>query len=322
MAFDRDRIKPVLVALAEKGALIGTSSWKYPGWQAQLYDPARYVWRGRYSAARFEKLCLAEYAQVFKTVSVDAAYYKFPTSHQLEELVSQVPSDFLFTLKVTDEVTIKKFANLPRFGLRAGRPNDHFLNADLFTSAFLAPCEPFQANVGLLIFEFSRFYPGDFARGRDFVEALDRFLGQLPRGWRYGIEVRNRHFLHRDYFEALRRHGVAHIYNSWQDMPAIAEQLDLPGSRTVPEFTGARFLLRPGRKYEDAVKAFSPYDRIHEVNEEGRAAGRRLIREVVCSGVPTRAFIYVNNRFEGNALETIDAIVGAALSQQPDATSA
>jgi len=83
-SFDRDRMKAALAALAKDGVFVGTSSWKYPGWQGQLYDTDRYVWRGKYSAARFERLCLAEYAEVFKTVCVDAAYYKFPDRGYLE----------------------------------------------------------------------------------------------------------------------------------------------------------------------------------------------------------------------------------------------
>jgi len=55
-----------------------------------------------------------------------------------------VPDDFLFGFKVTDEITVKTFTNLPRFGVRAGKPNEHFLNADLFLRAFLKPCEPFR----------------------------------------------------------------------------------------------------------------------------------------------------------------------------------
>jgi len=312
MPFDRDELRPQLAALARQGVFIGTSSWKYPGWQGMLYDRARYVWRGRYSGARFEKLCLAEYAEVFQTVGVDAAYYQFPDHPYLEGMVSQVPRDFLFALKVTDEITIKRFPALPRFGQRAGRPNESFLNADLFASAFLKPCEPFQANVGLLMFEFSRFAPGDFERGRDFVEALDGFLGRLPAGWRYGVEIRNRNFLHPDYFAALARHGVAHVYNSWQDMPSVGEQLALAENRTTPDFCGARFLLKPGRAYAEAVRRFSPYDRIQDVNPEGRAAGGRLIRDTVARGKPAQAFIYVNNRFEGNALETIAAMLDQA----------
>src|SRR5213083_1341910 len=144
MSFNRDQVKTAAATLAAQGVFLGTSSWKYAGWRGQLYDEARYVWRGRFAEARFNKECLAEYAEVFKTVCVDAAYYKFPDCRYLETMVSAVPDDFLFSLKVTDEITIKKFSNLPRFGLRAGKSNDNFLNADLFASAFLKPCEPFR----------------------------------------------------------------------------------------------------------------------------------------------------------------------------------
>jgi hypothetical protein len=60
-------------------------------------------------------------------------------------------------------------------------------------------------------------------------------------------------------------------------MPSVGEQMALPGSRTNPDLVAARFLLKPGRKYEQAVKAFEPYDRIKEENPEARAAGRALI---------------------------------------------
>jgi hypothetical protein len=88
-------------------------------------------------------------------------------------------------------------------------------------------------------------------------------------------------------------------------MMPVDEQLALPGSRTSPEFFGARLLLRPGRKYEDAVKLFSPYDRIKDPYPEGREAGARLIQEARNGAGGTKGFIYVNNRLEGNALETI-----------------
>ena len=83
----------------------------------------------------------------------------------------------------------------------------------------------------------------------------------------------------------------------------------LPGSRTNPELVAARFLLKPGRKYEDAVKAFQPYDKTQEVNEEARAAGAGLIVEGERHQPRRRTFIYVNNRLEGNALATIDAML-------------
>ena len=311
--FDRTRLQPVLADLARKGVFVGTSSWKYPGWLGQLYDQARYVYRGRFAETRFDRLCLAEYGEVFKTVSVDAAYYQFPTERYLEGLASQVPADFQFAFKVTDVITLKRYPNLPRFGARAGETNGEILNAGLFASAFLRPCETIRPRVGLLMFEFTRLQSRDVARGRDFVEALDQFLSQLPRGWPYGVEIRNASFLQPEYFEALARHGVAHVFNSWDAMPPVEEQMAMPGAFTSPGLAAARFLLRPGRRYEEAVKQFSPYDRIHDPNPAGRAAGAQLLR--TAQARKSRAFVFVNNRFEGNALETI-----AAMLQEPAAT--
>jgi uncharacterized protein YecE (DUF72 family) len=321
MTFNRDEMRSVLSALAGQGVLLGTSSWKYPGWMGQLYTEDRYVWQGRFAEARFERLCLMEYAEVFKTVCVDASFYKFPDARFLEGLFPQVPADFQFAFKVTDELTIKRFANLPRSGPRAGTLNENFLNAALFESDFLRPIAPYQKQIGLLMFEFSRFWPADYAHGRDFVADLDAFLGRLPPGWRYGVEIRNRTFLHPEYFATLARHGVAHVFSSWADMPPLGEQIGLPGSFTAPGFFGARLLLKPGRKYEAAVKQFSPYNRIQDPYPEGRAAGVRLIKEARQRGGATRGYIYVNNRFEGNALETVAAIVEAAERDWPKPAS-
>src|SRR5438309_5884055 len=309
MPFDRERMKVKAAELAAKGVFVGTSSWKYEGWFGQLYTPARYEYRGKVAKTRFERDCLTEYADVFKTVCVDAAYYSFPRREYLQGLADQVPSDFRFGFKVTDEITTRKFPNLDRFGLRAGKPNENFLNVDLLATAFLKPCEDIRNKVGVLMFEFSRFYPTDYEHGRDFVADLDSFLGKLPKGWPYAIEMRNKYWLREEYFGCLARHGVTHVFNSWDAMPPVSEQMALPGSRTNPELIAARFLLKPGRKYEEAVKAFQPYDKTQEVNQEARKAGAELIKKGQTAGAKKKTLIFVNNRLEGNALNTIDAMI-------------
>lgn len=315
-SWDREGVRHRLAALASRGVFLGTSSWKYPGWLGQLYDRDRYVYRGRFAESRFERLCLAEYAEVFHTVGVDAAYYQFPTPAMISACAEQVPAGFQLSFKVTDDITLRRFPNLPRFGRRAGLENPDFLNPDRFVSGFLGPLAPLAGRVGVLMFEFTRFHASDFARGREFAAHLDRFLGALPPGWRYGVELRNAHFLHPDYFAMLRRHGVAHVFNSWEAMPPVGEQLGMEGAATTAPFVVARLLLRPGRAYAEAVAKFSPYAELREPNPEARAAATQLIAQASGETPPRRVFVYVNNRLEGSALRTIEAISAAAASSR------
>jgi len=159
------------------------------------------------------------------------------------------------------------------------------------------------------MFEFTRFWPSDYEHGRDFVADLDTFLSKLPKGWPYAIEMRNMHWLAPEYFACLARHGITHVFNSWDAMPPVGDQMAIEGSRTNPNLCAARFLLKPGRKYEEAVKTFQPYDKVKEPNPEARAAGKALIAEGKEVGKDRKTFIYVNNRLEGNALETINAMI-------------
>ena len=180
MSIDLPAYCKQLGGLAAAAIYVGTSSWKYPGWCGLVYDEQRYVTRAKFSEAKFERTCLAEYAETFRTVCVDAGYYQFPTEKYLAGLCDQVPDGFKFGFKVTDEVTIKKFPGLPRFGPRGGTMNANFLNAGLFRERFLQACEPHREKIGPLLFEFSTFHAREFEHGCDFVAALDEFLGALP----------------------------------------------------------------------------------------------------------------------------------------------
>jgi uncharacterized protein YecE (DUF72 family) len=315
---EREQLAMRLRQLAAQGVFLGTSSWKYPGWFDIIYDRERYVWRKRFSEARFERDCLAEYALTFPSVSVDATYYKFPARNYLEGLAAQVPDTFRFGLKVTSDITLKRFPGLPRFGPRAGAVNTHFLDASLFTDAFLASCDAIRDKVGVIMFEFSHFGPAEFERGAQFVEALDQFFAKLPRGWPYAIELRNRHWLRPEYFAVLARHGITHIYNAWEDTLTPAQQIELPQSETNPPLLVARFLLREGRSYEQAVSRFSPYTKIQDPNPEGRAAAVKLVRRALKSQGRTKAMIFVNNRYEGHSPGTIRAILDLVESGPPD----
>jgi uncharacterized protein YecE (DUF72 family) len=320
--FPRDQLASDVADLARKGVLIGTSSWKYEGWLGLLYTRDRYLTRGRLSHAKFRDTCLAEYAEVFKTVCFDGGLYQFPKAEMLKSYLSQVPDDFQMSIKVTEDITVRKFPKIPRNVAlnRAGKMNENFLNFPIFEELFLALLEPYQKKIGTLIFSFSTFKDG-WESGEPFFEVLDSFFGQLPKGWNYSVEVRNRSFLQPAYFEVLRRHGVSHTFNSWMDMPPVSEQLQVEESFTA-DFSTARFLLKPGRDYNEAVDTFEPYAEIKDPYPEARAALIDLLLTPAKPGRPNRRFLYVNNRLEGCALWTIYAAISGLLRRKmPDVSA-
>jgi hypothetical protein len=61
------------------------------------------------------------------------------------------------------------------------------------------------------------------------------------------VEIRQAQFLEPEYFRALRENCVAHVFNSWTEMPGIDQQMNHNEAFTA-NFTAARALLvRQGR---------------------------------------------------------------------------
>lgn len=297
--------------LAARGVYLGTSSWKYAGWLGQVYDPSRYATRGRFSERKFEQECLTEYAGVFPAVGGDFSFYQFPSTEYWHKLFDQVPTGFAFGLKVPEEITAERYPKHARYGDRAGQDNPQFMDADVLREMFLDRIAPHRDRLGPVMFEFGKVYRGPLSKAGVFTERLDGLLRRLPTDrFRFAVEVRNRGFLEDsdEYLSCLRAHGVAHCFNSWTQMPPVEEQLANPRCFTAPHAT-ARFLLRPGRTYEEAVKMFEPYESIQDPYPEGRSALTALIDK--CLAEKRTLFAFVNNRFEGNAPQTIELALDA-----------
>jgi uncharacterized protein YecE (DUF72 family) len=302
----RGQLSETLRGLASERVLIGTSSWKYEGWLDQIYSRERYLSRGRFSKKRFEAECLREYAETFPIVCGDFSFYQFPSPDYWSKLFHSAPDSLRFALKVPEDVTVKVFPTHPRYGPRGGMLNETFLNAEMFQVMFAEPLEPFRERIAALIFEFGAFSHATYPGVEEFIADLAPFLGALPDSFRYAVEIRNPEFLDPLYFSCLREHGVAHVFNAWTRMPEIGVQMRVRDSLTA-DFTVTRALLRRGRAYEDAVKMFTPYDRVQDENPPTRESLRELIRQA--KEKRQAAYVFVNNRLEGNAPATIQAVV-------------
>ncbi|MCL4401817.1 MAG: DUF72 domain-containing protein [Acidobacteria bacterium] len=310
--FERERLAENLRALARENIFIGGSSWKYEGWFGQVYTRSNYLARGRFSRRLFEDTCLKEYAQSFPAVCGDFSFYQFPPHAFWKRLFGLVPENFRFAFKVPEQITCRNFPSHPRYGPQAGHENESFLDAAMLKDLFLRPLEPYRAKTALLIFEFGTFSKRSFAELGEFLDRLDPFLAALPGEFRYAVEVRNPEYLARDYFACLRGHKVAHVYNAWSRMPELKRQIAIPDSVTA-DFLVCRALLRRGRSYEDAVNMFAPYTEVKDPNPEARESMRVLIERA--REKQHVAFLFVNNRLEGNAPATILSLVESATTR-------
>ena len=282
---------------------LGTSSWAYEGWQGLVYHRP-------YPKSRFSRDTLGEYATysldgapLFSTVGIDHSFYRPTGPAQLAHYAEQVPEEFRFCSKVWEEITIPAYANLPRYGVKAGKPNQRFLDAEAFRDLILAPTQTGLGDkMGPLMFEFQRWG----MEPDTFLGALDRFLDKVPPGSPYATEVRNPAILSARYRDILRAHGVAHVYNHWTAMPALSDQHRMLEQTFTAPFVVFRLLTPLGLAYEKAVERYKPYDRIVQALPQMRQDTIALVRQAVADG--KSVYVLVNNRAEGCAPKTIEAL--------------
>ena len=280
----------------------GTSTWTYEGWQGQVY-------LRKYAKTTFARECLGEYCQylyngeaLFRTVGNDSTFYRPPTANQLRHYLNQIPEDFEMCFKVWEEITM--WAKQPRYGVKAGQANPRFLDAKLFNELVLTPYREakFEPHTGAFLFEFQR----HGMSSEEFCSRLDTFFGQLPKDFRYAVEIRNADLLGPDYRKVLASHGVAHVYNHWSYMPPLREQHQPMEECFTAPFIVLRLLTPLKMTYEAAKKRAEPNTKIVEELPEMRRDTVDLVKKG--AGEKRKAYVLVNNRSEGNAPVTIQAL--------------
>ena len=151
-----------------------------------------------------------------------------------------------------------------------------------------------------------------------FLPKLDNFLAHVPQHYEYAIEVRNPDILGPDYRAILATHGAAHVYNHYTALPSLLEQHETLEETFTAPFTVLRLLTPRDTKYHDAVKAYEPYDKIVKPLPEMRRETVTLVKKAIAQN--RRSYVLVNNRSEGNAPLTVQALVtslGGVVSYDP-----
>ena len=99
---------------------------------------------------------------------------------------------------------------------------------------------------------------------------------------------------------------MSHVYNHWSYMPPLQDQHQRMAAFTA-SFTVLRLLTPLNMSYAAAKARAMPYDKIVEELPTMRSQTVDLVTRAVRQNV--RTYVLVNNRAEGNAPLTIQALV-------------
>src|ERR1043166_9467938 len=154
---------------------VGTSGYSYKEWKGNFYPKDLP-----------EKQMLHYYGERFRSVEINNTFYRMPKASVLEAWAAEVPADFKFVLKASQQITHKQ------------RLKD---SADSVTY-LLEVAGALKERLGPLLFQLPPFLRKDAARLRD-------FLALLRPERRAAFEFRHQSWFDAEIFGLLRDHQAA-----------------------------------------------------------------------------------------------------------------
>lgn len=247
---------------------VGTSGWVYPDWTGKFYpaDLAQRKW-------------LEYYSQHFKTVEVNATFYRQMKQSTFENWVKTVPFDFIFSVKASRFIThIKRL-----------KPADDSLVRFIESVSFL------DKKLGPILFQLP-------PRLKIDTKKLEIFFSELRAQnlrLKAAFEFRDRSWFDDAIYQILKKHNAALV---------ISES---GGHPTSPrELRGARW------PSEEVITADFTYIRFHgeggsyasKYTDDELAEWAAKIKKWQKQGVDVYA--YFNNDVAGFAVENAKTLAG------------
>ncbi|MFT7540481.1 MAG: hypothetical protein ACI9K5_001442 [Gammaproteobacteria bacterium] len=265
----------------------GTSSWSEKSWAGSFYPEGT-------PAGEF----LSLYSRRFDTVEADVTYYRIPSTTMVQGWRRKTPEGFRLSAK------------FPRSIVHAGKgphPDGEKILAREYvagdTELFLERMSTLGDRCGPLVLQFPYFNRTAFPSVGPFLERLAAYLEALPKGFRYGVEVRNKAWIDKPLLDLLRAHNVALVLVDLLYMPHPAE-LHRPEAGEhdllTADFSYAR-LIGDRKRVEEAGQG--KFDRI-VIDQGQRLADWAELLVNVRKSVP-ETYVYGNNHYAGHGPDTI-----------------
>jgi len=243
-----------------KGRLfLGTQGFSFPDWVGPFYPTG--TKRGAF---------LEEYARRFPIVEIDSTFYGVPRPTTIQGWHERTPEHFRFAAKFPKLITHEKKL-------------DRALGD---AEAFVGTMQALGDKLSVLILQFAY----DFTP--DNIDRLDDFLGSLPEGPRYAVEIRNRAWLASDLRDVLSSHNTALVLQDLHYMPKL--------DWITADFTVIRWL---GRRKDIMV-----FDRIQIDRTQELEAWAKWARRFLDDGVDVYGFF--NNHYAGHSPDSVRQFAG------------
>jgi uncharacterized protein YecE (DUF72 family) len=181
--------------------LVGTSGFAYKEWKGIFYPPDLPA-----------KKYLSFYAQQFRTTEINNTFYRMPTAKLCEGWYAEVPSDFSFTLKVSQRITHFK----------------RLRNVDDEMNFFLQSAAGLKEKLGPLLIQL----PPNFKKDTGVLE--DFLVRFAPKG-KLAFEFRHESWFADDVYDVLRKHTTT---------LGVVEKEEGEGPDTPREVTGSFVYMR------------------------------------------------------------------------------
>ena len=274
---------------------IGTCSWKYPSWEGLLY-----------SSSNPENF-LAEYAHRYESVEVDQWFWSLgkqsaglPKASTVQEYDQATPPGFRFTIKCPNALS------LTHHYAEKGEPlakNPYYLDIGLF-NAFIEALRPLLPKIGLFMFQFEYLNQSKIPSRPVFLSQLDTFLGQLPAGLPYAIEIRNPSWMDGTWFSFLNEHKVAPVILQGYWMDDIAKTIE-----RFEDLLGDTVCIRLHGDDRSGIEKLvgDDWSRIVMPRQAELPRIAYSIKRLYEGG--RLVYLNVNNHYEGSAPRTIDKIL-------------
>jgi uncharacterized protein YecE (DUF72 family) len=190
------------------GIRIGCSGYYYAHWKEKFYP------EGTKSSEFF-----SVYQQYFDTVEVNATFYHNPTQRQVGSWIEKSKPGFVFSFKAPRTIThYKKFIECR---------NELLLFLRLITPVKEAD------KLGVILFQS----PPSLKCSED---ELDGFLHELPPGYSYAFEFRNREYYRKEIYDLLQGKGADFVWVSDPSQKPF-EKLIAPFKYMRMHGSGARY---------------------------------------------------------------------------------